>query len=82
MDRKAELLGTIDIRSLSGSLNDALSLLGKLETQLTEQGFCDIQMTYAETTIRTPQLPFTYQFYRVTGQLPAGEHRVNSVFEL
>ena len=82
MDRKAELLGTIDIRSLSGSLNDALSLLGKLETQLTEQGFCDIQMTYAETTIRTRQLPFTYQFYRVTGQLPAGEHRVNSVFEL
>ena len=82
MDRKAELLGTIDIRSLSGSLNDALSLLKKLETQLTEQGICDIKMTYAETTIRTPQLPFTYQFYRVTGQLPAGEHRVNSVFEL
>ena len=82
MDRKAELLGTIDIRSLSGSLNDALSLLGKLETQLTEQGICDIQMTYAETTIRTPQLPFTYQFYRVTGKLPASEHRVNSVFEL
>ena len=82
MDRKAELLGTIDIRSLSGSLNDALSLLGKLETLFTEQGICDIHMTYAETNIRTPQLPFTYQFYRVTGQLPDGEHRVDSVFEL
>ena len=82
MDRKAELLGTIDIRSLSGSLNDAITALENIRLAVAKSGASDIQMTYAETTIRTRQLPFTYQFYRVTGQLPAGEHRVDSVFEL